>query len=356
MCGRFACGLAPDVVRRLSTYTNSQTQETVLPPFIDLMSSTQPFRSSWNISPTSTCLCLISAKHLDETEDSATRVLCSMRWALVPHYHKGSLAEYRPILNNCRVETIEEKPTFKVPFQNGKRCVILAEGFFEWKKNVAKTPYFIYETEPFLHEKHYPNINADRILDEMKNKDPEKLPLLAMAGIFDINRYCEIDLLYSCTICTVEASETMSDVHIRMPAILTTQQEVDQWLDFGRYDAENVLPLLEPRNDIHMYRVSPSVGSTKMNDMSNLRPLTTNENNTTTPTNRNTLDSFVIKQESGSQYLREPILKTETTKKRKSSPAKHGQRSIEDYIIKDTKSSAKRFKKICFSFQFSNSV
>jgi hypothetical protein len=54
MCGRFACGLAPDVVRRLSTYMNTQTQELTLPPFIDLMSSTHPFRASWNISPTST--------------------------------------------------------------------------------------------------------------------------------------------------------------------------------------------------------------------------------------------------------------------------------------------------------------
>ena len=51
-----------------------------------------------------------------------------MRWSLVPHYHKGSLAEFKPILNNCRVETIEEKPTFKVPFKNGKRCVVLCEG------------------------------------------------------------------------------------------------------------------------------------------------------------------------------------------------------------------------------------
>ncbi len=52
-----------------------------------------------------------------------------MRWSLVPHYHKGSLTDYKPILNNCRVETIEEKPTFKVPLRNGKRCVILAEGY-----------------------------------------------------------------------------------------------------------------------------------------------------------------------------------------------------------------------------------
>ena len=57
MCGRFACGLAPDVVRRLSAYVNSQTKEQTLPPFIDLMSSSRPFRASWNIAPTSTWYC-----------------------------------------------------------------------------------------------------------------------------------------------------------------------------------------------------------------------------------------------------------------------------------------------------------
>jgi hypothetical protein len=146
---------------------------------------------------------------LDETEDSATRVLCSMRWSLVPHYHKGSLAEYKPILNNCRVETIEEKPTFKIPLRHGKRCVILAEGyaghlifdslffsfrFFEWKKNVAKTPYFIYETEPLINEKHYPNVNTDKILEKLQKENQDKLPLLAMAGIFDVNRNCEVEI------------------------------------------------------------------------------------------------------------------------------------------------------------------
>lgn len=92
-------------------------------------------------------LCLISAKHLDESEDSATRVLCSMRWSLVPHYHKGSLGEYKPILNNCRVETIEEKSTFKVPLQNGKRCVILAEGYAECDSCVS---LFIVDSSDFL--------------------------------------------------------------------------------------------------------------------------------------------------------------------------------------------------------------
>ena len=61
--------------------------------------------------------------------------------------------------------------------------------FFEWKKNVVKTPYFIYQTEPLINEKHYPDVNVDKILQTIEN---DKLPLLAMAGLFDVNRHCEV--------------------------------------------------------------------------------------------------------------------------------------------------------------------
>lgn len=54
MCGRFACGLSADVVRRLSTYMHSQTQELTEPEFIDLMPENRSFRPSWNLAPTST--------------------------------------------------------------------------------------------------------------------------------------------------------------------------------------------------------------------------------------------------------------------------------------------------------------
>ncbi|UJR13733.1 hypothetical protein I4U23_000743 [Adineta vaga] len=337
MCGRFACGLAPDVVRRLSTYMHSQTHETIVPPFIDLMPSTRSFRSSWNISPTSTCLCLISAKHLDETEDSSTRVLCSMRWSLVPHYFKGNLSDFKPVLNNCRSETINEKPTFKRPLSNGYRCVVLAEGFFEWKKNVSKVPYFIYQSEPFLKEKHYPNINVDKILENTN----EKLPLLAMAALFDINENFDTDPLYSCAICTVDASESMRDVHVRMPAILSSQQEIDEWLDFGRYKTEEILPLLVPHDDIQMYRVTSNVGSTKVNDMNNIRPMNIDKENKTISSNQNTLDSFVIKK-APKKYFEDRVLKDETNK---NLSRKRTQNAIDDYMFKESKSSSKRLKK-----------
>ena len=168
-----------------------------------------------------------------------------MRWALVPNYYKGKLSDFKPILNNCRSETIEDKPSFKRPLKTGQRCVILAEGydeycggggggesvkisfrFFEWKKNTLKTPYFIYQHEPMVNEKHYPDIDVDQMLI---NLPQDQLPFLAMAGLFDINEHCQvlnnlqkekIDPLYSCAICTVDASETMQTVHIRMPVKL----------------------------------------------------------------------------------------------------------------------------------------
>ena len=61
--------------------------------------------------------------------------------------------------------------------------------FFEWKKNVSKKPFFIYQSMPFLNEKHYPNINVDNIFEKI---DEHQLPLLAMAGLFDINSNCEV--------------------------------------------------------------------------------------------------------------------------------------------------------------------
>ncbi|CAF1470946.1 unnamed protein product, partial [Rotaria sordida] len=210
--------------------------------------------------------------------------------------------------------------------------------FFEWKKNVSKTPFFIYQTEPFLNEKHYPNINIEKISQQ---SEKDKLPLLAMAGLFEINQHCESEPLYTCTICTVDASETMRKVHVRMPVILSSQHEIDEWLDFGRYKTEQVLPLLVPNNDIKMYRVTPNVGSTKFNDINNIQPIDVDKENKTVSSNRNTLDSFVIKK-APSKYFQDHMFKDESNK---ILSHKRNQDTIDDYIYKEIKPSVKRFKK-----------
>jgi len=43
-------------------------------------------------------------------------------------------------------------------------------------------------------------------------------------------------------------------------------------------DINKVLPLLVSHNDIQMYRVTPNVGSTKINNMNNIRPFNSDLN------------------------------------------------------------------------------
>ena len=48
---------------------------------------------------------------------------------------------------NCRIEGLLESKLFKDPLNKGKRCVVLCDGFYEWKKTQVKgekQPYFIY--------------------------------------------------------------------------------------------------------------------------------------------------------------------------------------------------------------------
>ena len=112
-----------------------------------------------------------------------------------------------------------------------------------------------------------------------------------------------------------------------------------------------------------MYRVTPSIGSTRANDINNIRPFTLDQNkyrkkelfylssssfvlnlSKTISPNGNTLDSFVIKRGTN-ESSEEPVLKTDVNKTPKKTSTKRTQSTIEDYMFKDTKSSGKRFKK-----------
>lgn len=46
--------------------------------------------------------------------------------------------------------------------------------------------------ETLINEKHYPDINTDKLLEKIEKQHPGQLPLLAMAGIFDVNRTCDV--------------------------------------------------------------------------------------------------------------------------------------------------------------------
>ena len=75
--------------------------------------------------------------------------LVKLRWGLVPLWAKDPKIGYKMI--NIRSETVAEKSAVRSAFRK-RRCVIAADGFFEWKREGnKKTPYFIHlkDREPF---------------------------------------------------------------------------------------------------------------------------------------------------------------------------------------------------------------
>ncbi|MEE2825968.1 MAG: SOS response-associated peptidase, partial [Planctomycetota bacterium] len=69
-------------------------------------------------------------------------IFTPLRWGLVPSWAKELAVGNRMI--NARSETVDSKPAFRDAFQK-RRCLIVADGFFEWK-NVGKRKFPFYIT------------------------------------------------------------------------------------------------------------------------------------------------------------------------------------------------------------------
>lgn len=156
------------------------------------------------------------------------------RWGLIPSWSKDEKIGIRLI--NARAETIAEKPMFRSQFRN-KRCLVLADGFYEWdKKGVKRTPYRI----------------------TLKNEEP-----FAFAGIYDSWRDESGKEIKSFSIITTASNERISKVHDRMPVILDKRGERD-WLNPEKDPAE-LEKLLRPfpKSKIRMHEISRLVNSPK---------------------------------------------------------------------------------------------
>ena len=166
-------------------------------------SDSQPLLPRYNIAPSQNVIALADFGHGPE--------LGSLTWGLVPSWStdgKGSI--------NARSETLETKGSFSESFQK-RRCLILADGFFEWKKTGrVKQPYYF-------------QLNDESVF--------------AFAGVWDRWRRGGVSLV-SCAIITTEANELLSPIHDRMPVILPSEL-YDIWLD-PRTNRTELKELLSP--------------------------------------------------------------------------------------------------------------
>lgn len=167
-----------------------------------------------------------------------------------------------------------EKRSFKVPLGKGRRCVVLADGFYEWQRcqgTNQRQPYFIY----------FPQIKTEKSGSTGAADSPENWEkvwdnwrLLTMAGIFDCWEPPEGgDVLYSYTIITVDSCKGLSDIHHRMPAILDGEEAVSKWLDFGEVSTQEALKLIHSTENITFHAVSSVVNNSRNNTPECLAPV-----------------------------------------------------------------------------------
>ncbi|MFE8699655.1 SOS response-associated peptidase [Cytobacillus sp. FJAT-54145] len=165
-----------------------------------------------------------------------------LRWGLIPFWASDEKIGYKMI--NARSEGIEEKPSFKHAFKK-RRCLVIADGFYEWKK-----------------------------LDDGKTKQPYRFVMkdrkpFAMAGLYEIWKK-GTEPIVSCTVITTTPNKVTEDVHDRMPVILH-ENAYDTWMNPKFEDTEHLKSLLVPypADEMEKYAVTSLVNSPK-NEMAEL--------------------------------------------------------------------------------------
>ncbi len=147
------------------------------------------------------------------------RELSRMNWGLIPAWSRDPKLGGRLI--NARAETVASKPSFRDAFRR-RRCLIPADGFYEWKDAGGKTkqPYYI--------------------------SLPDGRPF-AFAGLWEHWERPEA-AIDSCTIITTVANDLLRPLHERMPVILHPN-DYDRWLDPQQTDTSSLETLLTPYED-----------------------------------------------------------------------------------------------------------
>ena len=210
-----------------------------------------PFESlepSYNIAPTMKILVGLSRESapydspgLAQGEPSTGSLrfgMAIMRWGLVPSWAKDIKIGARMI--NARAETVAEKPSFRSAFKR-RRCLIIADGFYEWKRSVKPSLPFYFS---------------------MKDGNP-----FAIAGLWEQWKDPSGKVVETCAMITTGPNNLMRPVHDRMPVILNPRT-YQYWCNPANDNPKKLLSLLKPFPGSHMqcWPVSAAVNIPKTND------------------------------------------------------------------------------------------
>lgn len=247
MCGRFTLKTPASKVARL---------------FAGLELTPPEFTPRYNIAPTQAVAAVrqaIKVSGLDFAKlpegGSGNRVLTPLsafewvplRWGLIPFWAKDRALGAQLI--NARAETVAAKPSFRAAFKT-RRCLIPADGFYEWKKldGGKKQPQYITlaDQRPFC-----------------------------FAGLWESwSDKATRETVESCTIITTTANERLAPLHDRMPVILD-RADYQPWLDREFKDADWLASKLRPwpSDDMDFYPVETIVNNPRSDRPECVQPL-----------------------------------------------------------------------------------
>lgn len=188
-------------------------------------------KPSYNISPTQVVPVIVSRGGVNQIE--------VMKWGFVPAGAKDTSAVFRYKTFNARSEGIFDKPTWSTAVRS-QRCLIPANGFFEWKVSpTGKNPFYIH---------------------------PADVSLFAFAGLYSAWTDPEGKVWGMCSIVTTNSASESDMMPSRLPVIVHPDDEAD-WLNPAIGDINSLYKIMRPFSPdlLTITRVDDAINSTKIN-------------------------------------------------------------------------------------------
>lgn len=225
MCGRYTYYSSAEIVKEFDLLPQEDPQLALFP-------------DNYNVTPGAHMPVMVRGKQ--------EHILELMLWGLIPAWSKSEDTGFKLI--NARKEGLFEKSMWK-RLVKSNRCIVPARGFYEWKKlaDGSKQPFYI---------------------------TPKQGTVFAFAGLWDEWENAKGEKILTYTIITTTPNEEMSDIHNRMPAILTKEQS-DIWLSPLELTEVQMDDILKPAPDgsLEIVRVSKDVNNPRNNNENLIYPL-----------------------------------------------------------------------------------
>jgi putative SOS response-associated peptidase YedK len=174
--------------------------------------------ADYNVAPTKPVRVVVNRALRDADGTPAatpTRQLRVVSWGLIPSWAKDRRTQGR--MFNARVESVATTSAFKKAYAK-RRCLVPADGWYEWKKSDDGTKQAMFMT-------------------------PEDGHSLAFAGLYEFwsdRAAPDSPTVTSCTIITGPAAGALTEIHDRMPLVLPRSSWA-RWLDPAVADPADLL-------------------------------------------------------------------------------------------------------------------